>query len=180
MSWWLSDAVFVTHCKRGLLLVCEMAPHDSPKRDINNRFGEFSFSLRPVYGRGFLPGFPSRPIICERRVSPLSRQNLDRFSPSPLLGRRKSRDSIQVLTCPVFLSADATDWATASGFRFLGFSSPPTAGLCTVLCDSVRFARIWTHNLLIRELCPRMHRYRWRLLRILVVFHYCVHNCSLT
>ncbi len=37
--------------------VCEMAPHDSPKRDNNNRFGEFSFSLRPVYGRGFLPSF---------------------------------------------------------------------------------------------------------------------------
>ncbi len=37
--------------------VCEMAPHDSPKRYNNNRFGEFSFSLRPVYGRGFSPRF---------------------------------------------------------------------------------------------------------------------------
>ncbi len=39
--------------------VCEMVPHYSPKRDNNNRFGEFSFSLRPVYGRFFYPGFPS-------------------------------------------------------------------------------------------------------------------------
>ncbi len=36
--------------------VGEMAPHYFPKRD-NNRFGEFSFSLRPVYGRFFTQVF---------------------------------------------------------------------------------------------------------------------------
>ena len=44
--------------------VCDMAPLDSPKRDNKNRFGEFSFSLRLVYGRVFYPGFPS----CGRAV----------------------------------------------------------------------------------------------------------------
>ncbi len=37
--------------------VGEMAAHYSLKRD--NMFGEFSFSLRPVYGRFFYPGCPS-------------------------------------------------------------------------------------------------------------------------
>ncbi len=38
--------------------VGEMAPHYFPKRD-NNRFGEFPFFLRLVYGRFFYPGYPS-------------------------------------------------------------------------------------------------------------------------
>ncbi len=48
--------------------VCEMVPHYSPKRD-NNRFGEFSFSLCPVYGQFFYPGFPS----CGRRAGSWTR-----------------------------------------------------------------------------------------------------------
>ncbi len=40
--------------------VREMVPHDSPKRDNKNRFGELSFSLRLVnMGGVFYPGFPS-------------------------------------------------------------------------------------------------------------------------
>ena len=44
----------------------------------------------------------------------------------------------------------------------LGFSFPSTAGLCTVLYDSVLFARIRIHDLSIRESHPSTHGYRGR------------------
>ncbi len=57
--------------------VCEMVPHYSPKGDNNNRFGEFFFSLRPVYGRVFftqvflLAGAPGREFLDVRIRNPM-------------------------------------------------------------------------------------------------------------
>ncbi len=63
----------------------------------------------------------------------------------------------------------------------LGFSFPSTAGLCTVLYDSVLFARIRIHDLSIRESHPSTHGYRhfhctsfkiWLVFQSIIISHH--------
>ncbi len=77
-------------------------------------------------------------------ISPLSRQNLDRFFPSLLpRRRRKSWDSIQVPTCSVFGSADATAaFVAAAVFTVVVAAASAAAFIPPVVAVILYFAAV--------------------------------------